>query len=124
MGERQREGFTSKDLDFTKFRELTEDIISANAIDATSGRVLIHAFMNRAAFDLTVQTGLFHYYSREEKTIRQKGATSGNILQVVRIESDCDMDGVNVYVNRKDNGPACHTGAVSCFDVGPIIRFE
>lgn len=123
MVERQV-GFTSEQLNFDKFKYLPVGIISAVVIDATDGTVLTQAFMDRKAFDLTVQTGQFHSWSRVEKRVRRKGETSGYVFEVVSIESDCDMDGVRVRVNRKDNGPACHTGAESCFDVGPVINFK
>lgn len=123
MGER-KEGFTSAELNFDKFEDLPVGIVSATVIDATDGTFLTQAFMDREAFDLTVRTKQFHSWSRVEKRVRRKGDTSGYFFEVVSIESDCDMDAVKVRVNRVNNGPACHTGAVSCFDVGPIINFK
>jgi len=119
--ERQR-SFKSEDLNFTKFRKLSEDIVSANIFDSLTGRHLIAAFMNRKAVDLTLETGEVYFWSRKEKKLWHKGATSGNKLKVNRIEVDCDCDSLDIYVTPA--GPACHFGAISCFDVGPEMNFE
>ncbi len=81
--------------------------------DAESGRVLMLAYMNRAALELTLATGETHFWSRSRGEMWHKGATSGNVQRVVELRLDCDGDAILVRVQAA--GPACHTGAVSCF---------
>jgi phosphoribosyl-ATP pyrophosphohydrolase/phosphoribosyl-AMP cyclohydrolase len=81
--------------------------------DASNGTVLMLAYMNQSAIDLTLQTGETHFWSRSRKEMWHKGATSGNIQHVVDIRLDCDGDAILVRVQPA--GPACHTGAESCF---------
>lgn len=81
--------------------------------DAESGRVLMLAYMNRAALELTLSTGETHFWSRSRGEMWHKGATSGNVQRVVELRLDCDGDAILVRVQAA--GPACHTGAVSCF---------
>lgn len=80
--------------------------------DARSGAVLMVAHADRAALERTVATGEMHYLSRT-RGLWRKGATSGNTQRVVSLEADCDGDAVLARVIPA--GPACHTGAVSCF---------
>jgi phosphoribosyl-AMP cyclohydrolase len=88
-------------------------LIPAIVQDAGSGQVLMLAWMNAESLALTVQTGETHFWSRSRQELWHKGATSGNIQQVVDIHLDCDQDALLVRVNPA--GPACHTGAVTCF---------
>jgi phosphoribosyl-ATP pyrophosphohydrolase/phosphoribosyl-AMP cyclohydrolase len=91
------------------------------AQDAVSGRVLMVANADREALELTIDTGEMHYRSRT-RGLWRKGATSGNVQKVVSLALDCDGDAVVARV--RSAGPACHTGAVSCFDDsagGPAI---
>jgi phosphoribosyl-ATP pyrophosphohydrolase/phosphoribosyl-AMP cyclohydrolase len=81
--------------------------------DAVSEKVLMLAYMNQEALDLTLRSGETHFWSRSRKEIWHKGATSGNIQRVVELRLDCDGDAILVQVNPA--GPACHTGAESCF---------
>ncbi|MHC1782193.1 MAG: phosphoribosyl-AMP cyclohydrolase [Anaerolineaceae bacterium] len=81
--------------------------------DAASGQVLMMAWMNRQAFDLTLSTGQVHFWSRSRRELWHKGATSGNFLNVREIRIDCDDDVLLIQVNA--SGPACHTGETSCF---------
>ena len=81
--------------------------------DAESGRVLMLAWMDDEAERLTRETGEAHFWSRSRKTIWRKGETSGNTLAVEEIRDDCDGDALLLRVSP--NGPACHTGSVSCF---------
>lgn len=81
--------------------------------DADSGRVLMLAWMDGEALRLTRETGEAHFYSRSRDRLWRKGETSGNTLAVEELRDDCDGD---AYVLRVlANGPACHTGSVSCF---------
>lgn len=81
--------------------------------DADSGQVLMVAYMNREALDLTIASGETHFWSRSRSELWHKGATSGNIQRVVEVALDCDGDAILVRVHPA--GPACHTGQVSCF---------
>ena len=81
--------------------------------DAGSGKVLMLAYMNQEALDLTLSTGETHFWSRSRKEMWRKGASSGNIQRVVDLRLDCDGDAILVRVIPA--GPACHTGAESCF---------
>ena len=81
--------------------------------DAASGKVLMLAYMNQDALDLTLSTGETHFWSRSRQEMWHKGATSGNVQRVVDLRLDCDGDAILVRVVPA--GPACHTGAESCF---------
>lgn len=86
--------------------------VTVIAQDATSGVVLMVAAADREALERTVTTGEMHYTSRS-RGLWHKGATSGNTQRVVSLHADCDGDAVLALVTPA--GPACHTGAVSCF---------
>ncbi len=88
-------------------------LIPAVVQDADSGQVLMVAWMNAESLRLTRATRLAHFWSRSRRTLWLKGATSGNYLHVQRILVDCDADTLLLLVYPQ--GPACHTGAVSCF---------
>ncbi|NUO64600.1 MAG: bifunctional phosphoribosyl-AMP cyclohydrolase/phosphoribosyl-ATP diphosphatase HisIE [Gemmatimonadaceae bacterium] len=95
-------------LDFTKGNGL----VTVVAQDAGSGAVLMVAHADREALERTIATGEMHYRSRT-RGLWHKGATSGNVQRVVSLSTDCDGDAVLARVAPA--GPACHTGAVSCF---------
>jgi phosphoribosyl-AMP cyclohydrolase len=88
-------------------------LIPAIVQDAVTGQVLMLAYMNRESLALTLARGETVFWSRSRSELWHKGATSGNIQKVVSISLDCDGDALLVKVNPA--GPACHTGAVSCF---------
>lgn len=75
--------------------------------------VLMVAYMNREAFELTLKTGKAHYYSRSREKLWLKGETSGHTQDVKAIHLDCDNDTVLILVDQKV--AACHTGYWSCF---------
>ena len=79
-------------------------------------RVLMLAYMNREAFDKSMDEGRVTFYSRSKGRLWTKGETSGNFLQIVSVKSDCDNDTLLIRVNPA--GPACHTGSRSCFEAG------
>ncbi|GAA1147412.1 phosphoribosyl-AMP cyclohydrolase [Nesterenkonia lutea] len=81
--------------------------------DAASNEVLMLAWMNSEALALTLATRQGVYFSRSRQELWRKGATSGNVQQVVSIALDCDGDTVLLKVDQ--TGPACHTGTTSCF---------
>lgn len=81
--------------------------------DAGSGEVLMLAWANEAALDATERTGAAHFWSRTRDELWRKGATSGNAMHVVDLAADCDADAILYRVHP--SGPACHTGARTCF---------
>jgi phosphoribosyl-AMP cyclohydrolase len=88
-------------------------LISAIAVDSVSKEVLMLAFMDAEALGKTRETGLAHFHSRSRGKLWLKGETSGHFLRVVEMRVDCDQDALLLLV--RPEGPACHTGAVSCF---------
>ncbi len=88
-------------------------LLPAVAQDATSGEVLMVAWMNAEAVRLTVESGEAHFWSRSRQELWRKGATSGNVLHVREVWADCDGDTLLLKVDAA--GPTCHTGERSCF---------
>ena len=88
--------------------------------DAASGEVLMLAWMNRESLRQTLDTGLATFWSRSRGELWVKGATSGNTQAVRSVRLDCDQDAILVRVDPA--GPACHTGARSCFLAGEPLR--
>ncbi|MFV0644623.1 MAG: phosphoribosyl-AMP cyclohydrolase [Sphingomonadaceae bacterium] len=88
-------------------------LLTAVVVDINTNEVLMVAFMNQEALDLTRQTGIGHFYSRSRQSLWKKGETSGNILNVQEILVDCDQDALIMRVVPA--GPVCHTGAIGCF---------
>lgn len=88
-------------------------LVPAIVQDARTNMVLMVAWMNADALRLTVTSGETHFWSRSRRELWHKGATSGNTQTVTGIWADCDADVLLIKVNPA--GPACHTGAVSCF---------
>jgi phosphoribosyl-ATP pyrophosphohydrolase/phosphoribosyl-AMP cyclohydrolase len=88
-------------------------LIPAIVQDADTGQVLTLAFMSPESLRRTLDSGQVWFYSRSRQELWHKGATSGHYLNVKEVWADCDSDAVLVKVNPV--GPACHTGAVSCF---------
>ena len=88
-------------------------LLTAVVVDADSNAVLMVAFMDREALAQTRATGLAHFHSRSRGRLWMKGESSGNVLRVEQIRVDCDQDAVVLVV--RPAGPACHTGARSCF---------
>ncbi len=89
-------------------------LLPAIVQDAASGLVLMLAFMNEEAWDLTLKTREAHYFSRSRNTIWHKGDTSGHVQRVKEILLDCDTDTVLLKVEQV-GGAACHEGYASCF---------
>jgi phosphoribosyl-AMP cyclohydrolase len=90
-----------------------QGLLAAVAVDAASGEVLMVAFMDAEALAKTRETGLAHFHSRSRGRLWMKGETSGHVLKVREIRVDCDQDALVLLVEAA--GPACHTGATSCF---------
>ncbi len=91
----------------------TSGLIPAVVQDATSGEVLTVAYVSRESLEKTKELGETVFFSRSRQCLWHKGETSGNTQKVVSVETDCDQDAIVIRVNPK--GPACHTGARSCF---------
>lgn len=88
-------------------------LITGVVTDAVSGELLMVAHLNEEALRLTLETGEAHFWSRSRGKLWRKGETSGNVLRVVEARVDCDQDALWLRVEAV--GPACHTGARSCF---------
>ncbi|MEH7275607.1 bifunctional phosphoribosyl-AMP cyclohydrolase/phosphoribosyl-ATP diphosphatase HisIE [Neobacillus vireti] len=95
-------------------------LVPAIVQDAETKEVLTLAYMNQESLTKTLETGETWFFSRSRQELWHKGATSGNTQTVVSVKYDCDQDAVLVLVQPK--GPACHTGAVSCFSEGITER--
>jgi phosphoribosyl-AMP cyclohydrolase / phosphoribosyl-ATP pyrophosphohydrolase len=95
-------------------------LIPAIVQNAETREVLTLAYMNAESLARTLETRQTWFWSRSRKELWHKGETSGNTQQVVSVGLDCDRDAILILVNPA--GPACHTGAVSCFDVAEAQR--
>lgn len=82
--------------------------------DSVTLRVLMLGYMNKEAFDLTIESGHVTFYSRTRSSLWTKGETSGHFLDVVEMYADCDGD--TLLIKAIPHGPTCHRGTVSCFD--------
>ena len=96
-------------IDFDKMDGLVPAIIQ----DADTAKVLMLGFMNREAYDKTMETGKVTFYSRTRKRLWTKGEESGNFLYVVSVKADCDRDTLLIQVHPV--GPVCHTGTDTCW---------
>ncbi len=92
-----------------------DGLVGAIVTDATSGVVLMFAWMNAEALRLTLETGVAHFWSRSRRKLWRKGEESGNTLRVQEARVDCDQDAIWLKVSVAGAGVACHTGAKSCF---------
>ncbi len=99
------------DLNKLKFDE--RGLIPAVVVDAESKKVLTLAYMNRESLEISMREGRTCFWSRSRQELWRKGETSGNVQRIVSITADCDLDALVVKVEKA--GPACHTGADSCF---------
>lgn len=93
-----------------------DGLVPAVVQDASTGRVLMMAWMNDDSLALTLATRQATYWSRSRQELWRKGATSGNTQHVRDVSIDCDGDTLLLQVDQ--TGPACHTGQTSCFDAG------
>jgi phosphoribosyl-ATP pyrophosphohydrolase/phosphoribosyl-AMP cyclohydrolase len=100
-------------LDKIDWEKLNNNLIPAIVQDATTNEVLMLAYMNKEALELTLKTSYAHYFSRSRQQLWKKGEISGHVQEVVDIFLDCDNDTILLKVNQK--GVACHTGRKSCF---------
>lgn len=102
---------TGIDIDSLKYDE--RGLIPAIVVDADKGAVLMLAYMNKESLALSMEKNLTHFYSRSRQALWLKGEKSGNYQHIRKIVADCDQDALLIYVDK--DGPACHTGAESCF---------
>ena len=107
------------DINTLKFDE--KGLIPAIVVDAVSKKVLTLAYMNKESLQISMEKGLCCFYSRSRQELWLKGETSGNYQHIVSITADCDLDALTVMVEK--DGPACHTGADSCF-FNPVWESE
>jgi phosphoribosyl-AMP cyclohydrolase len=103
-----------------------QGLLIAIAVDAETRAILMVAYMDAEALAKTRETGLAHFHSRSRGRLWLKGETSGHFLRVEEIRVDCDQDALQLLV--RPEGPACHTGAPSCFyrrlDGDALTRIE
>ncbi len=101
------------DMELEKLKFSDEGLLPVIVQDSSSGQILMLAYANREALELTVRTGRTHFWSRSRKKIWNKGEESGHFQDVREIFVDCDCDTVLVTVEQ--TGAACHTGEPTCF---------
>jgi phosphoribosyl-ATP pyrophosphohydrolase/phosphoribosyl-AMP cyclohydrolase len=104
-----------QDLDGLDFAKLT-GLVPVVVQHATEGSVLMVAFATREALEKSLTSGEVHFWSRSRKALWRKGETSGNVLKLMSLHSDCDGD--TVLARVQPTGPACHTGEATCFGEG------
>lgn len=90
-------------------------LVTAVVTDASDGMLLMVAHMNAQALDLTLESGVAHYWSRSRNALWKKGETSGNVQHVTELHVDCDQDAVWLKVRVSGHNATCHTGRRSCF---------
>jgi phosphoribosyl-AMP cyclohydrolase / phosphoribosyl-ATP pyrophosphohydrolase len=105
--------FDTSRVDFTKGDGLVPAIVQ----DADNGAVLMMAYMNREALELTLARRRAVFYSRSKQRLWEKGETTGHTLDVVDVALDCDSD--TLLVSARPRGPACHNGTLTCFGDQP-----
>jgi phosphoribosyl-ATP pyrophosphohydrolase/phosphoribosyl-AMP cyclohydrolase len=94
-----------------------QGLLPAIVQDAGSHRVLMLGYMDRAALEATLATGRVTFFSRSKQRLWMKGESSGDILELVSLEADCDAD--TLLVQARPRGPTCHLGRASCFPAAP-----
>ena len=107
------------EIDQLKFDE--KGLIPAVIVEAGTHRLLMVAYMNRESLKISMETGKTCFWSRSRQELWTKGETSGNYQHIVSITADCDLDTLKVVVEK--DGPACHTGAETCF-FNPVYQSE
>jgi phosphoribosyl-ATP pyrophosphohydrolase/phosphoribosyl-AMP cyclohydrolase len=91
-----------------------DGLVPAIVQDASDGRVLMVAWMDAEALSATLETGEVHFHSRSRDRLWRKGETSGNVLHLRDVSTDCDQDAL--LIAAEPHGPTCHRGTRSCFD--------
>ncbi|MEL7159712.1 MAG: bifunctional phosphoribosyl-AMP cyclohydrolase/phosphoribosyl-ATP diphosphatase HisIE [Bacteroidota bacterium] len=101
------------DLDRLNFAKAPDGLLPAIVQDARTHVVLMQGFVNRAAVEKTLESGLVTFYSRSKERLWTKGETSRNYLHLVSAHPDCDNDSLLIFA--RPNGPTCHTGDDTCW---------
>ncbi|MHB8905891.1 MAG: bifunctional phosphoribosyl-AMP cyclohydrolase/phosphoribosyl-ATP diphosphatase HisIE [Melioribacteraceae bacterium] len=99
------------ELNFEKLGGLIPVVVT----DSETNQVLMLGFMNKEAFEKTIETKRVTFFSRTRNTLWTKGETSGNFLNLIDIKEDCDNDSLLLFA--KPDGPTCHKGTYSCFGI-------
>lgn len=107
------------EIDQLKFDE--KGLIPTVIVEAGTHQLLMVAYMNRESLKISMETGKTCFWSRSRQELWTKGETSGNYQHIVSITADCDLDTLKVVVEK--DGPACHTGAETCF-FNPVYQSE
>jgi phosphoribosyl-AMP cyclohydrolase len=101
-----------------------DGLVTAVVTDRASGELLMVAHMNADALDRTIDSGEAWFWSRSRRRLWRKGESSGHVLRVAELRVDCDQDAI--WIKADPAGPACHTGARSCFyrriEAGGLVR--
>jgi len=105
-----------------KLKFNSDGLIPAIVVDYLTREVLTLAYMNKESLEISMKEGKTCFWSRSRKELWRKGETSGNYQHIIKITTDCDCDALTVLV--KKDGPACHTGAESCFNEDIFISDE
>ncbi len=92
-----------------------DGLIPVVTTSATTGEVLMFAYMNGEALARTLETGEAHYWSRSRRKLWRKGEDSGNTMRVIELRTDCDQDALWLAVEMAGTEACCHTGRRSCF---------
>ena len=100
----------------------SDGLIPGIVQDARTGEVRMLGYLNGESLDLTIQTGIVHFYSRSRQRIWKKGETSGNVLRLIDARPDCDGD--TLLLRVVPAGPTCHTGEDSCFFSQPLAQTD
>ena len=100
---------STEEIDFAK----GEGLVPVVTQDVNTGKVLMLAYANKEAVELTLKTEMAHYWSRSRNKLWKKGEESGNVQRVQEVRIDCDGDTLLYIVEQ--SGPACHTGNETCF---------
>ena len=107
------------EIDQLKFDE--KGLIPAVIVESGTHELLMVAYMNRESLKISIETGKTCFWSRSRQELWTKGETSGNYQHIVSITADCDLDTLKVVVEK--DGPACHTGAETCF-FNPVYQSD
>lgn len=100
-------------MDLSKLKFDEAGLIPAIVVEEKTNKVLTLAYMNKESLEISIKEKRTCFWSRSRQELWRKGETSGNVQHIISITADCDMDALTVIVRKE--GPACHTGADSCF---------
>jgi phosphoribosyl-ATP pyrophosphohydrolase/phosphoribosyl-AMP cyclohydrolase len=105
-------------IDIEGLRWSEDGLIAGIVQHAATGEVRMLGYLSRQSLKLTISSGFVHFYSRSRQKLWKKGETSGNVLEVVDITTDCDGD--VLLIRALPHGPTCHTGEETCFFADPL----